>query len=84
MTDVQNDALLASESEEAMGSAVAAVGRPLPRRDSVEKVMGRAQFTGDIRPAGLLHAALVTSPVPKGRIDQVRQRQRAPRRASTR
>jgi CO/xanthine dehydrogenase Mo-binding subunit len=48
-----------------------AVGRRTVRLDAPEKVTGRAQFTGDIKLPGLLHAALVKSHFPKGRIVSV-------------
>lgn len=44
------------------------VGARIPRLDSYDKVTGRASFAGDIRLPGMLHAAFVKSPVPKGRI----------------
>jgi CO/xanthine dehydrogenase Mo-binding subunit len=44
------------------------VGARVPRLDSYDKVTGRAQFAGDVRLPGMLHAAIVKSPVPKGRI----------------
>jgi isoquinoline 1-oxidoreductase beta subunit len=39
------------------------IGRPLARRDSPSKVNGRAQFGIDVRPEGLLYAALRMAPV---------------------
>ena len=39
------------------------VGKPTLRRDSVEKVTGRAKFTGDLREPGLLHARILRPPV---------------------
>jgi CO/xanthine dehydrogenase Mo-binding subunit len=44
------------------------VGARIPRVDSFDKVTGRATFAGDIRLPGMLHAAIVKSHVPKGRI----------------
>jgi CO/xanthine dehydrogenase Mo-binding subunit len=44
------------------------VGARIPRLDSYDKVTGRAGFAGDIHLAGMWHAAIVKSPVPKGRI----------------
>jgi isoquinoline 1-oxidoreductase beta subunit len=39
------------------------IGRPLPRRDTPSKVNGRAVFGIDVRPEGLLYAALRMAPV---------------------
>ena len=44
------------------------VGARIPRLDSYDKVTGRAGFAGDIHLPGMWHAAIVKSPVPKGRI----------------
>jgi nicotinate dehydrogenase subunit B len=38
------------------------VGKPTLRRDSVEKVSGRAKFTGDIKLPGMLHARILRPP----------------------
>lgn len=48
-----------------------AVGRAVPRDDGYEKVTGRAVFAGDIRLPGMLEAAAVRSPVPKGVIRSI-------------
>jgi isoquinoline 1-oxidoreductase beta subunit len=39
------------------------IGKPLPRRDTPSKVNGRAVFGIDVRPEGLLYAALRMAPV---------------------
>ncbi len=38
------------------------IGRPFPRRDSVEKVTGKAQYAGDIRLPGMLYAKILRPP----------------------
>jgi isoquinoline 1-oxidoreductase len=38
------------------------VGKPILRRDSVEKVTGRAKYAGDIREPGMLNARIVRPP----------------------
>ena len=38
------------------------VGQSVPRRDALEKVTGRAKYSGDIVPAGALHARIVRPP----------------------
>lgn len=43
-------------------------GKPLDRTDGRDKVCGRATFAGEFHPAGVVHAVLVTSTVPAGRI----------------
>jgi isoquinoline 1-oxidoreductase beta subunit len=39
------------------------IGKPLPRRDSPSKVNGQAKFGIDVRPEGMLYAALRMAPV---------------------
>lgn len=39
------------------------VGKPTLRKDSVEKVTGRAQYAGDLTEPGLLHARILRPPV---------------------
>jgi CO/xanthine dehydrogenase Mo-binding subunit len=38
------------------------VGKPVTRRDAVEKVTGAAKFAGDIREPGMLHARILRPP----------------------
>lgn len=44
------------------------VGQCVPRMDAHEKVTGRAVYTADIQRAGTLHAAVVRSPVARGKV----------------
>ncbi len=44
------------------------VGKPTPRQDGQDKVLGRTRFAGDLSVAGLLHARLVLSPYAHARI----------------
>ncbi|GAA4028345.1 xanthine dehydrogenase family protein molybdopterin-binding subunit [Actimicrobium antarcticum] len=46
------------------------IGTPQPRRDSATKVDGSAVFGMDVRPAGLVYAAVRMSPVIGGSVDQ--------------
>ncbi len=39
------------------------VGKPILRRDSVEKVTGKAKYAGDIKEPGMLHARILRPPV---------------------
>ena len=48
-----------------------AIGKSLPRLEAMEKATGAARFTEDLALPGLLHAALVTSPVPHAIIRKV-------------
>jgi CO/xanthine dehydrogenase Mo-binding subunit len=50
---------------------VSAVGRSVPRPDAEPKVRGEATYGVDFGLAGMLHAALVRSPVAAGRIVRV-------------
>jgi isoquinoline 1-oxidoreductase len=42
--------------------AYTVVGRAAPRKDALEKVTGKAKYSGDFMPAGMLHARLVRPP----------------------
>lgn len=44
------------------------VGKPLSRRDGSLKVSGRAKYTYDINLPGMLHAAVVRSPLPAAKV----------------
>ena len=44
------------------------VGKPLLRRDSLEKVTGNAKFTGDLREPGMLYARLLRPPAHGARL----------------
>ncbi|RPH45696.1 MAG: xanthine dehydrogenase family protein molybdopterin-binding subunit [Burkholderiales bacterium] len=44
------------------------IGRSMPRDDALAKTTGRAVFGIDVRPPGLLHAAVRMSPVAGGRV----------------
>ncbi len=45
-----------------------AVGASVPRYDGIKNVVGRALFTDDVRPAGLLHVKILRSPHDSARI----------------
>jgi CO/xanthine dehydrogenase Mo-binding subunit len=47
------------------------IGRPVPRKEGIEKVTGRARYVDDLVFPGMLHGATVRSPVPRGRIRAV-------------
>jgi xanthine dehydrogenase YagR molybdenum-binding subunit len=49
------------------GERLDIVGKPVPRVDARDKVSGAAVYTSDRWAAGLLHAALVRSGIPRGR-----------------
>ena len=44
------------------------VGRPAPRQDGAARAAGRVRYTVDVRLAGMLHAAVLRSPVAHGRV----------------
>ena len=44
------------------------VGKPAPRLDGTVRVTGRARYTVDVMLAGMLHAAVLRSPVAHGRV----------------
>jgi xanthine dehydrogenase YagR molybdenum-binding subunit len=45
-------------------------GQGLSRIDGRDKVCGRATFAGEFHPPGVVHAVMVTSTVPSGRIEE--------------
>ena len=47
------------------------VGQPLERVEDARLLRGRGSFVADIVPEGLLHAAIVRSPVAHGRIRSI-------------
>ncbi|HUA18912.1 MAG TPA: xanthine dehydrogenase family protein molybdopterin-binding subunit [Bryobacteraceae bacterium] len=47
------------------------VGHPTSRIDALERVTGRAQYTGDIRLPGMLYARVLRSPYPHARIRRI-------------
>ena len=47
------------------------VGKPVARRDAVQKVTGRALHVGNMEPPGLLHVAVLRSPHPHARIVRI-------------
>jgi CO/xanthine dehydrogenase Mo-binding subunit len=48
------------------------IGRSTPRKEGRAKVTGQALYVDDISPAGVLHGVTVRSPVPRGRIREIR------------
>ncbi|MBI3076916.1 MAG: xanthine dehydrogenase family protein molybdopterin-binding subunit [Deltaproteobacteria bacterium] len=53
------------------GRDARAVGRSVPRVDGAEKVTGRAAYVMDCVVPGMLHAALLRSPLPHARIRRI-------------
>src|SRR5262245_44416250 len=49
-------------------SELQVVGRPVPRIDAAAKVTGRAKYTYDVKPPGLLHARILRSRLPSARV----------------
>ena len=47
------------------------VGTSVRRADALEKVTGRARYTADERPPGVLHAVIVRSPIARGRVTRL-------------
>ena len=47
------------------------VGQPSPRVDGLERVTGRATYTGDVRLPGMLYARVLRSPHPHARIQRL-------------
>jgi CO/xanthine dehydrogenase Mo-binding subunit len=47
------------------------VGKPLNRRDALEKVTGKAQYSGDIKLPGMLYGKILGCPHPRARIIKI-------------
>src|SRR4051812_17056062 len=47
------------------------VGHPTPKIDAVERVTGKAEYTGDVKLPGMLYARLLRSPHPHARIRSI-------------
>ncbi len=47
------------------------IGKPFPRRDSTEKVTGKAQYAGDIRLPGMLYASILRPPAHGAKLKKV-------------
>jgi CO/xanthine dehydrogenase Mo-binding subunit len=47
------------------------VGKPTPRIDAVERVTGKATYTGDVKLPGMLYARVLRSPHPHARITSI-------------
>ncbi len=52
-------------------SAHTVVGKPVLRRDSRDKVTGKAQYAGDLRPPGLLYAKILRPPAHGAKLKSV-------------
>ncbi len=48
------------------------IGRPVPRKEGREKVTGSARYVDDFTFPGMIHGVTVRSPMPRGRIREIR------------
>ncbi|HET7458455.1 MAG TPA: hypothetical protein VFJ74_12465, partial [Gemmatimonadaceae bacterium] len=53
------------------GAELHHVGARVERVDALEKVTGRARYTADVVRPGMLYAAVVRAPIPRGRVVRV-------------
>lgn len=53
------------------GAVLDVVGQCVPRMDALEKVTGRAEYTTDVRRAGMLFAAVARASVAHGRVTEI-------------
>jgi putative selenate reductase molybdopterin-binding subunit len=58
----------ATASAKAGALALRTVGHPTPRVDAVDRVTGKATYTGDVKVPGMLYARVLRSPHPHARI----------------
>jgi xanthine dehydrogenase YagR molybdenum-binding subunit len=52
-------------------ASLSIVGTNVPRMDALEKVTGRARYTADMQRPGMLYAAILRAPVPRGRVKRI-------------
>src|SRR5437879_12980640 len=52
-------------------TALKTIGHPTPRIDAVERVTGKATYTGDVHLPGMLYARVLRSPHAHARIRQI-------------
>jgi putative selenate reductase molybdopterin-binding subunit len=52
-------------------ASLSSVGQPTPRIDAVERVTGRARYTGDVKLPGMLYARVLRSPHAHARIRRI-------------
>jgi xanthine dehydrogenase YagR molybdenum-binding subunit len=53
------------------GTELALVGRPAPRQDGLARASGRVRYTVDVRLPGMLHAAVLRSPLARCKVTQL-------------
>jgi xanthine dehydrogenase molybdenum-binding subunit len=58
-------------SEQSSLSPLKTIGHPTPRIDAVERVTGKAVYSGDVRLPGMLYARVLRSPHPHARIRRI-------------
>lgn len=63
--------LVEDEEPPRLGRELTVIGRPLDRRDALDKVTGRAVYSSDLSRPGMLHAKILRSPHPHARIRRV-------------
>lgn len=63
--------LMPDAAPDALMEARGAVGRPLERRDGLQKVTGRARFAAEVRLENMAYAALRYSSIARGRIASI-------------
>ena len=51
--------------------ALSIVGTAVSRADALEKVTGRARYTADERPPGVLHAVIIRAPIARGQVTRL-------------
>src|SRR3989454_9018532 len=47
------------------------IGRPVPRKEGLDKVTGRAQYVDDLTFPGMIHGVTVRSEIPRGKIVRI-------------
>jgi len=63
--------MVSSSNHEPAISALNVLGHPTPKIDAVDRVTGKADYTGDIQLPGMLYARVLRSPHPHARITKI-------------
>ena len=71
MSEPQGRLLVHGDVPPALGRKLSVIGRPLDRRDALEKVTGQAVYSSDMVLPGMLHAKVLRCPHAHARIRRI-------------
>ncbi len=71
MSQIKGRLLVEGDAPPSLERDLAVVGRPINRRDALEKVTGKAQYSSDMALPGMLHAKILRCPHAHARIRRI-------------